>query len=158
MMPHEEIVARLRVMPERLRTALAAAGVEAADRPPAPSDWSARAVLAHIRSMDAILAPYIFFLTVLETPTFPGFDERELAEHAGYLDDDVETALATFTIRRRELIRLLERLDDAGWRRESTHTAYGRFTIAQYAAHLAAHEEEHAPEFERALEEAVRVG
>ena len=150
-MPHEEIIARLRAMPARLQSALHAVGIEAADRHPAPGEWSAREVLAHIRSVDAILAPYIFFLTVLENPTFPGFDERELADHAGYLDDDVETALATFAVRRRELVRLLERLDDAGWRRESTHTAYGRFTIAQYAAHLAAHEEEHALEFERAL-------
>jgi DinB superfamily len=147
----QEIIARLRATREQLRTVFSAAGAGAADRAPAPGQWSACEVLAHIRSVDAILAPYIVLLTALDKPTFYGLDERELAERAGYLDDDLETALTTFTLRREELIRLLERLDAVGWQRESTNTAYGRFTIADYARHLAAHEEEHLPEIERAL-------
>jgi hypothetical protein len=150
-MEHEAVIARLDAMPKRLRAAFAAVGAGTAERAPAPREWSARELLAHLRSVDALLAPYIFLLTVLENPTFSGADERALAERAGYLEDDVETALTAFTVRRGELVRLLRRLEAADWRRESVHTAYGRFTIADYAAHLAAHEEEHFPEVERAL-------
>jgi DinB superfamily len=65
--------------------------------------------------------------------------------------------MTMFTLRRRELTHLLERLDESGWQRPSIHTAYGRFTIADYAAHLAAHEEEHLPEIERALRGEART-
>ncbi|MGH2586219.1 MAG: DinB family protein [Dehalococcoidia bacterium] len=150
-MEQEEVIARLEAMPERLRVAFATAGAGAADRAPSPGEWSAQELLAHIRSVDALLAPYIVLLTVLEKPAFSGADERALAERAGYLEDDVETALTAFTTRRGELVRLLKRLNAADRQRESVHTAYGRFTIADYAAHLAAHEQEHLPEVERAL-------
>jgi hypothetical protein len=156
-MYYEATINRLRAIPERLRVAFAAAGPEAAERPPAPGEWCARELLAHIRSVDAILSPYIFLLTGLDHPTFTGQDERALAERAGYLEDDVETALTSFTVRRRELVRLLERLDAADWQRESTHTAYGRFTLADYAAHLVAHDEEHVPDVEHALRVAASV-
>ena len=147
-----DVVAQLRAMPERLQAAFAAAGAGAANRVPAPGEWPASEILAHIRAVDAILAPFVFLLTVLDDPAFPGVDERELAEHAGYGDDEMEIALTTFALKRRELIQLLERLDGNDWQRASTHPAYGRFTIADYARHLAAHEAEHFPEIERALQ------
>jgi hypothetical protein len=154
-MDHAELIARLAATPDRLRAAFAAAGPTASIRAPAAGEWSAAEVLAHIRSVDAILAPYIFLLTVLDQPVFYGLDERELAGKAGFTTDDAASALAAFTARRQELVQLLSRLEPADWERESLHTAYGPFTVAQYAAHLAAHEEEHLPQLLAALEAAV---
>ena len=134
-MEREEAIAHLRAAPERVRAAFAAAGE----------------VLAHLRAMDVILVSCVFVLAVVDNPSFPGVDERALAERAGYLEDDLETALTAFATRRGELVRLLERLDDAGWQRAGVHPAYGRFTIEDYARHFARHEAEHLVQIESAL-------
>ena len=151
-MEREEVMAHLRAAPERLWATFAAAGAGAECCTPAyGEEWSAGEVLAHLRAMDAILVSCVFVMAVVDNPSFPGVDERALAERAGYLEDGLATALDSFTCRRAELVRLLERPDDAGWRRESVHAAYGRFTIEDYARHFARHEVEHLAQIESAL-------
>ena len=151
-MERGKFVTHLLEAPERLRATFAAAGAGAKRPTPAHGEeWPAGEVLAHLRAMDVILVSYVFLLAVVDTPSFPGGDERALAERAGYLEDDLEPALHSFACRRAELVRLLERPDDAGWRRESVHAAYGRFTIEDYARHFARHEVEHLAQIESAL-------
>ena len=151
-MDREQVMAHLRAAPERLRATFAAAGAGAERRTPAHGEeWSAGEVLAHLRAMDVFLVSCVFVMAVVDSPSFPGGDERALAERAGYLEDGLATALHSFTCRRRELVRLLERLDEAGWQRASVHPAYGRFTIEDYARHFARHEAEHIGQIESAL-------
>lgn len=126
-------------MPDQLRDTIA----RAADEPAASGEWSPHEVLAHIRATDAIQAAQIFVLAVTDAPYFPGVDERNLAELAGFVDEEVDVALDRFAARRRELVGLLERLEARDWERPAVHEAWGDVNLRFYVEHIVEHETEH---------------
>ena len=113
----------------------------------------AREVFDHVRATDILHAAEVFMTMAASEPALSGGDERTLAERAGFSEDDLETALAAYAARRGELVRLLERLDEADWQRAGLHPAWGRITVERYARHIAAHEADHLAQTERALGE-----
>jgi hypothetical protein len=56
---------------------------------------------------------------------------------------DLATLLDAFADARRQAVRLLGGLDDAGWRREGVSPSRGALTVATYAATMDAHDTEH---------------
>jgi uncharacterized damage-inducible protein DinB len=149
-MERDQILTAMRTAPERLQEALAGAGERAA-RPPAEGEWSAKEVLAHLRTADAIFSPRIVLMMMVNNPAMPDIDASLLAERCGFLEDDLQTALRALTVRRGELVQLLERLDEAGWQRGGVHEVHGPLTIADIARLMAAHEQEHLAQIEAAL-------
>jgi hypothetical protein len=115
---------------------------------PADGEWSAVAVLAHLRASDDILAPRLVAMLVREEPTLPAFDERRWSEVMGYAEADFQELLATFTFRRAELVRVLRDLSADDWQRAGLHEARGRMTLLDTLRHLAAHEVEHCLQLE----------
>ena len=148
MMDRADAIERLRTMPGRLRSALAREAGGQTNGAGA-GEWSAREVFDHIRATDILHTGHIFMIVAGREPPIAGGDERELAERAGFAEDDLETALTAYAARRGELVRLLVRLAEAGWQRAGVHPAWGRTTIERYARHVAAHEGEHLAQIER---------
>ncbi|MGI8549876.1 MAG: DinB family protein [Dehalococcoidia bacterium] len=151
-MEWDSLLARLQATPVWLRTMLSDTGQQRGKRSPSPGAWSAGEILAHLRAADAILAPRIVLIVMTDTPALPAVDERALAERAGYLEDAIQVALAAFTARRGELVRLLERLPQADWKRRGIHPERGAIGVAEIAAMVVEHEEEHRLQMEAALQ------
>jgi hypothetical protein len=111
-------------------------------------DWSAAAILAHLRASDDNITPRIYAMLVRDNPPLPAYDDRRWAEVAGYERADFRTSLSAFTLRRAELVVLLRRLAPADWQRTGLHEAHGSITLLQVVTHLVEHEEEHCRQLE----------
>ena len=94
------MVERLAQTPHRLATA--AAGKSPAELAATPSDdeWSALAILAHLRASDDILAPRLMMMLVRDEPPLPSYDERRWADAMGYAEHEFQELLAGFTFKR----------------------------------------------------------
>src|SRR5206468_3407245 len=76
----------------------------------------------------------------------------------GRADDDLArradpgAALAAFERRRREITTLLRGLAPGEWARGGIHLRHGRLSLAEWAARLAAHDDNHLAQLRRALD------
>jgi len=145
------LIAALAEAPARITALFRAAGEAASAASPAPDEWSASDVLAHLRASDAILAPRLFQIAVRDDPALPAFDERRWAEVAGYAALSPAVLLEGYASRRAELVAMLCRLAPADWQRAGQHEVAGRVTLLDIARHLATHEAEHVAQLEAAL-------
>jgi hypothetical protein len=146
-----ELVERLAATPGRIAAASAGQSLERLAVVPADGEWSALAVLAHMRASDEILAPRLVAMLVREEPTLPAFDERRWSEVMGYGDADFSELLAAFTFKRSELVRALRRLSQREWQRLGIHESRGPITMLETVRHLVEHEAEHCLQLETIL-------
>jgi hypothetical protein len=147
----DDLVERLAATPGRIAAASAGRSPEQLSAPPSSDEWSAVAVLAHLRASDDILSPRLVAMLVRDEPALPAFDDRRWGEVMGYADADFQALLATLTFRRAELVSVLRRLTPDEWRRTGLHEERGRITLLDTVRHIAAHEEEHCLQLEAAL-------
>jgi hypothetical protein len=68
-----------------------------------------------------------------------------------YRRNDPAEALTAFARRRTETLVVLDRLTPGQWQRAGVHTGRGRLTIADFAASLAGHDDNHVAQLRRAL-------
>jgi hypothetical protein len=144
----EDLVERLASTPGRIAATTAGRSPEELSAAPDHGEWSAVAVLAHVRASDDILAPRLIAILVREEPTLPAFDDRRWGEVMAYAESDFQELLATFTFRRAELVRVLRHLSPSDWERAGIHEARGRITLQETLRHLADHEAEHCLQLE----------
>ena len=144
----DDLVERLAATPGRIAAAAAGRSPEELSAAPADGEWSAVAILAHLRASDDILAPRLVAMLVREEPALPAFDDRRWEEVMGYAASDFQELLATFTFRRVELVRVLRQLAPADWQRTGLHEARGRITLQETLRHIAEHEAEHCLQLE----------
>jgi hypothetical protein len=147
----DDLVERLAATPGRIAAASVGRSPEHLAATPADEEWSARAVLAHLRASDDILSPRLVAMLVREGPALPAFDERRWGEVMGYDDADFQELLAAFTFRRAELVRVLRRLTPRDWQRAGVHEARGQITLVDTLRHLVEHEAEHCLQLEALL-------
>jgi hypothetical protein len=146
-----DLVERLAATPGRIAAATAGFSPEQLAALPSDCEWSALAVLAHIRASDDILSPRLVAMLAREEPALPAFDERRWGEVMGYADADFQELLATFTFRRVELVRALRLLTPRDWQRVGTHESRGQITMLETLRHLVEHEAEHCHQIETIL-------
>jgi len=123
--------------------ALVGATDEELDGRPAPRKWSAREVVHHLADSEMTAAIRARLLVAIDRPQIVGFDQDEFARRLHY-DRPIEASLETFKAARRSTAELLERLTDAEWAREGTHTEHGRYTLERWLEIYAAHAHKHA--------------
>jgi hypothetical protein len=114
----------------------------------AADEWSAAAILAHLRASDDILTPRIYAMLVRDNPPLAAYDDRRWAEVARYEQADFQTSLNLFTLRRAELVTVLRHVAPADWQRAGLHETHGLISILQVVTHLVEHEEEHCTQLE----------
>jgi hypothetical protein len=146
-----DLVERLAATPGRMAAASAGYSPEQLETVPADGEWSAVAILAHVRASDDILSPRLVAMLVRDEPPLPAFDERRWGDVMAYADADFQELLAGFTFRRAELVRVLRRLTEQEWQRAGLHEARGRITLLDTLRHLVEHEAEHCLQLETAL-------
>lgn len=123
--------------------ALVGATDEELDTHPAPGKWSAREVVHHLADSEMTAAVRLRVLLAVDKPQIVGFDQDQFA-HRLFYDRPTEASLEAFKSARRTTGEILDRMSDADWTREGTHTEHGRYTIERWLEIYSAHAHKHA--------------
>ena len=116
---------------------------EELDARPAPGKWSAREVVHHLGDSEMTAAVRARLLIAVDNPQIVGFDQDDFAQRLHY-DRPIEASLDAFKSARRTTAELLEKLSEAEWLREGTHTEHGRYTLERWLEIYSAHAHKHA--------------
>jgi hypothetical protein len=145
-----DLLTRLSATLSRLDRAVAAGRSGRWNHKPADG-WSAHEILAHLRASNDILTPRIVQILVRDNPPLIAFDERKWSEINGFESQSVDVLFERIASQRQDLVHALRRVPESDWSRAGTHEVHGPLTVAQIAAHLIGHEEEHLDEIERLI-------
>ncbi len=163
---------RMERMVDEIAAAIRDQDDQALSRRPAPGSWSAKEVVCHLRDIEELFMLRFRTMLALDEPTFlvlgemppaPAawgivdgdplpLDPDRWAEERQYQRNDAGGALVALRRRREETRALLARLTPEQWRRGSTHVTLGRMTFADWVALIAAHDDKHLAQLQRALE------
>lgn len=151
-LPVEQILTMLRAGPPRLAAATAGLPPALLRARPAPDEWSANEVLAHLRSCADMWGRAIETMIAEDAPTIRAINPTTWINSTDYLDLDFQASLQAFASQRSELLAILEALPSEGWARSGTVTGAGKAlqrTVHSYAQWLARHERPHLKQIER---------
>jgi hypothetical protein len=110
---------------------------------PAPEKWSARDVVHHLADSEMTAGVRLRVLLATDNPRIVGFDQDEFARRLHY-DRPMDASLELFKAVRRSTAELLERMGDADWARQGSHTEHGSYGIERWLEIYAAHAHKHA--------------
>ena len=113
------------------------------DAHPAPGKWSAREIVHHLADSEMTAAIRLRLLIATERPQIVGFDQEEFARRL-YYDRPIEASVEAFKSARRTTAEILDRMTEAEWAREGTHSEHGRYTVERWLEIYAAHAHNHA--------------
>jgi hypothetical protein len=116
--------------------------------------WTAREVVHHLADSEMTSAIRLRRLLVEDQPVLQGYPEEEFARRLWYTQRPLQAALDAFRAARQTTAEILERMTEADWAREGTHTESGRYTATDWLHSYAAHAYEHAEQIERSLQAA----
>lgn len=148
----EQALALLEATPTRLAAltdGLTSAQLRTA---PAPDEWSANDVLAHLRACADMWGKSIMAMLAEDTPTLRAVNPRTWIKQTNYRELDFQPSLHAFAMQRAELMAVLKPLPAAGWSRSAIVTGAGRpltLTVLSYAQRLALHERPHIKQIGR---------
>jgi hypothetical protein len=151
----DDLIARLAETPRKLAHLVAEAGDDVLDRADG-GEWSARAILAHLRDDEFMVMRLRLERMVSELePALTDFDEKAWAANRNRSRDRKEQLLGDFALQRQASLNILQSLQPADWDRGGSHPVRGSFTIRSWVEHWASHDEEHVAQLERALGETL---
>jgi len=123
--------------------ALAGVSDEELDRRPAPGAWSSREIVHHLADSEMTSAIRLRLLLAQDKPQIVGYDQEQFARRLHY-DRPIEASLEAFKAARRSTSEILDRMSQADWTREGTHSEHGRYTVDRWIELYAAHAHNHA--------------
>jgi hypothetical protein len=135
--------------------ALAGATDEELGTEPAPGKWSAREIVHHLADSEMTSAIRLRLLVATPSPQIVGYDQEVFAKRLYYQDRPIEASLDAFNAARRTTAEILDRLSEAEWLREGTHSETGRYTIERWLEIYSGHAHGHANQI-RAARDAAR--
>jgi uncharacterized damage-inducible protein DinB len=133
--------------------ALHGASEEQLTRKPGPGRWSARDIVHHLADSEMTSAIRLRLLLVEERPTIKGYDQDAFSQRLHY-DRPHESSLEAFRYARECTAQLLDRLTEAEWLREGTHTEAGSYSVTRWLEIYGPHAHSHARQIVEALGQA----
>jgi hypothetical protein len=124
--------------------ALSGATDKELDTAPGEGKWTARQIVHHLADSEMTSAIRLRLLIASATPSIVGYDQEEFARKLHYADRPIEASLDAFNAARRSTAEILDRLTEAEWLREGTHTEHGRYTVLKWLEIYATHAHAHA--------------
>ena len=124
------------------------------DARPAPGKWSAREIVHHLADSEMTSALRLRRLIAEDRPTIQGYDQDEFSRRL-YYDRPIQASLDAFRAARQTTAEILERMTDAEWAREGTHSESGSYTVERWLEIYAVHAHNHADQIRRARAAAV---
>ena len=119
---------------------------------PSLGEWSARDVLAHLRSCSDMWGKYISIILNEDRPTFKAVNPTTWIKQTDYCEQEFKPSLQAYTTQRAGLLAVLEPLTPDNWYRTAMVTGAGKpreRTVYTYAQWLANHERSHLKQIER---------
>jgi len=137
--------------------ALSGATDEELDTSPGKGKWTTRQIVHHLADSEMTSAIRLRLLIADPRPAIVGYDQDAFAEKLYYADRPIEASLDAFKAARRSTAEILDRLSEAEWLREGTHTEHGRYSVYKWLELYAAHAHGHADQILVALEAARKA-
>lgn len=144
--PISQLLTLLAAAPSHIVAATADLSATQLRAAPAPDQWSANDVLAHLRACADVWGGCIATILAQDEPTFRAVNPRTWMAQTDYLDLEFKSSLDAFTTQRAALLGVLEPLPLTAWSRGATVKGAGktlRRTVFSYADWLASHERPH---------------
>ena len=121
----------------------------------APGKWSAREIVHHLADSEMTAAVRVRLLLATDRPVIHGYDQDEFSRRLHY-DRPHQSSLEAFRYARETTAQILERLTEADWLREGTHTEAGSFGVEKWLLIYAEHAHRHARQIVQARSAAVK--
>ena len=137
--------------------ALVGAKDEELDARPAPGKWTAREVVHHLADSEMTSAIRLRLLLAVDKPVINGYDQEEFARRLHY-ERPIEASLEAFKAARRTTAEILDRMTDAEWARQGTHSEVGPYPVDKWLEIYAAHAHGHADQIRTAREAGRKKG
>lgn len=118
---------------------------------PAPGEWSANDVLAHLRACADVWGDCMVRIITQDRPALRAISPRTWIRKTDYLEQEFQPSLQAFTTQRTALLAHVEPLSHAGWSRTATITGAGKvlaWIVLFYAERMARHERQHVRQIE----------
>jgi hypothetical protein len=131
--------------------ALAGATDAELDAVPGEGNWSARQIVHHLADSEMTSAIRLRLLIASPNPSIVGYDQEEFARRLYYTDRPIQASLDAFSAARRSTAEILDRMSEAEWLREGTHTEHGRYTVLKWLEIYASHAHGHANQIRAAI-------
>jgi hypothetical protein len=119
------------------------------DAHPAPGKWSAREIVHHLADSEMTSAVRLRLLLATDRPNILGYDQDEFARRL-YYGRPIGPSLEAFRAARQTTAEILDRMSEAEWSREGTHSEVGRYTMETWLEIYAVHAHHHAEQIQRA--------
>jgi hypothetical protein len=119
------------------------------DARPAPGKWTAREIVHHLADSEMTSAVRMRNLIATDNVAIVGYDQEVFARRLHY-DRPIAASLSAFKAARETTAELLDRLSEADWRREGTHTEHGRYSMDTWLGIYSVHAHDHAAQIRRA--------
>jgi hypothetical protein len=116
---------------------------------PGQGKWSAREIVHHLADSEMASALRLRRLIAKDRPTIQGYNQEEFSRRL-YYDRPIQASLDAFRAARQTAAETLERMTDAEWTREGTHSESGRYTVERWLEIYAEHAHNHADQIRRA--------
>jgi len=110
---------------------------------PAPGKWSAREIVHHLADSEMTSAIRLRRLLAEDRPQIVGYDQDEYAKRLHY-NRPIQASLDALNSARRSTAEILDRMTEAEWQREGTHSESGRYTVEHWLEIYAEHAHKHA--------------
>jgi hypothetical protein len=149
--PHtrKALVAKYKAGYAAVEEALSGATEAELDARPAPDRWSPRQIIHHLADSEMTAGIRLRLLLAEDGPTITAYDQEQFARRLAY-DRPIGASLAAFKAARESTAEILDRLQEADWLREGTHTEVGRYAVTTWLEIYAAHAHGHADQIRRA--------
>lgn len=142
----QQIMRLLADAPARLATLTQGLSAQQLLASPEPGEWSARDVLAHLRSCADMWGKYMVIMLNEDRPTIKAIHPTTWIKQTDYLEQAFQPAWQAFTAQRTDLLAVLSPLAPEAWSRAAMMTGAGKpreRTVYSYALKLANHEQSH---------------
>lgn len=119
---------------------------------PAPGEWSANEVLAHLRSCADVWGNCIVTILNQDKPTIRAINPRTWIKSTNYPEQKFQPSLQAFTVQCGELLAVLEPLKPNSWSRSATVTGAGKpleLSVLSYTQRMVEHERPHLKQIKR---------
>ena len=112
--------------------------------------WTPRQIVHHLADSEMTSAIRLRMLIASDNAAIAGYDQDEYAKRLYYTDRPIDASLNAFNAARRSTAEILDRMSEAEWLREGTHTEVGRYTVLRWLEIYAAHAHGHAAQIRAA--------
>ena len=146
----ERLIALYRDGYRAVAEALQGATEELLDARPGEGSWTAREIVHHLADSEMTAAIRLRLLLVEDRPQIRGYDQEAFVRRL-FCDRPHESSLMAFRYARESTAQILERLTEADWLREGTHTEVGAFSVERWLETYAVHAHNHARQIVEAL-------